>query len=209
MKHFLIIILVALMAVGAKAQSASRIYIEDFEITPDSTIIVPVIMANVENTRGFQYYITLPEGLELEDQQLTDYSNQYKMTLSCRYSTTSSCYMIFVYPMTSILFPPDTMEVMTLEFYASPDFKGGLMPVWKCRGATADNTAIIYQGDTTMVSVPSASLIGIPMDQQPVKDQFFNLMGQPIDSPECAPVAIEVMTVPNGQRSSRKVAVTH
>jgi hypothetical protein len=92
---------------------------------------------------------------------------------------------------------------------AAPDFKGGLLPVWKCRGATIDNRGIVYQNDTAIVTVPTASLIGVPMDQKSDDDKFFNLMGQPIDSPECAPVAIQVITAPNGQRSSRKVTVVH
>lgn len=209
MKHILMTILVLLVAANAVSQSRSRVYIEDFEITPDSSIVVPVILANVEPTRGVQYYVTLPEGLSLVDEQLTDYSLEYDMAVSCTYSNKNSCYMIFVYPPTTILFPPDTMAVMTLEFKAAPDFKGGLLPVWKCRGATADNRSIVYQNDTTIVTVPTASLIGIPMDQKSDDDQYFNLMGQPIDSPDCAPVAIQVITTPNGQRSSRKVSVAH
>ena len=200
-------ILVASMAIGAVAQSKSRVYIEDFEITPDSSIVVPVMLANVENTRGVQYYITLPEGLSLEGEELTDYSLGFDMLFSCTYSKKNNCYMVFIYPSSSVMFPPDTMAVMMLEFHASPTFKGGIMPVWKCRGSTIENKTIVYEGDTTIVTVPTASLIGIPVDQQPTEDQYFNLMGLPISSPECAPVAIQVMTAPNGQRSSRKVAM--
>lgn len=202
-------ILAVLVAVSAVAQSPSRVYIEDFEIAPDSSIVVPVILANVERTRGVQFYITLPEGLSMIDRELTDYSLEYKMTLSSPYSEKNKCYMVFIYPSAGNMFPPDTMAVMTIEFQASSTFRGGLMPLWKCRGSTLNNTSIVYQNDTTIVTVPTASLIGVPIDQQPTEDQYFNLMGQPIDSPQCAPVAIQVITAPNGQRSCRKVAVTH
>jgi hypothetical protein len=63
-------------------------------------------------------------------------------------------------------------------------------------------------GDTTMVTVPTASLIGIPYDM-PVQDQYFNLLGQPVSSPDSVPVAIQVTTGPNGERTSRKEAVGH
>lgn len=209
MKHFLMTILLALLAVSAVAQSQSRVFIEDFELSPDSSIVVPVILANVERTRGVQFYITLPEGLMMEDFQLTKYSLDYRMTLSCPYSQKNGCYMVFIYPSTGSMFPPDTVAVMTFEFKASPTFEGGIMPIWKCRGSTVNNSTIIYQNDTTLVTVPTSSLIGIPMDNQPLKDQFFNLMGQPIDSPVSAPVAIQVTTLPNGERSTRKVAISY
>ena len=65
------------------------------------------------------------------------------------------------------------------------------------------------EGDTTTVTVPQASLIGIPVDGQPVKDQYFNLMGQPITSPDVVPVAIQVTTLADGGHTSRKVAAGH
>ena len=42
-----------------------------------------------------------------------------------------------------------------------------------------------------------------------VKDQYFNLLGQPITSPGVVPVAILVTTLANGGYTSRKVAVVH
>ena len=201
--------LLALVALSSVAQSETRIYIEDFEICPDSSVVVPVILANVERTRGFQFYITLPEGLTKVREELTEYSLENKMTLSCPYSEKNNCYMVFIYPSAGNMFPPDTMEVMTFTFKAESTFRGGIIRLWKCRGSTRNNTTIIYQDDTTTVTVPTASLIGIPVDKKPGKDEFFNLMGQPIDSPVSAPIAIQVTTLPNGQRSSRKVAVTH
>lgn len=209
MKHFLMTILATLLSVNAVAQSLSRIYIEDFEIFPDSSVTVPVMLANVERTRGLQFYLTLPEGLQLGQSELTQYSIDSKMILTCRYSEKNACYMIFIYPSVSNMYPPDTLAVMNMEFQASSDFKGGDMLVWKCRGSTANNRAIVYQDDTTTVTVPTASLIGIPMDKQQLREQYFNLQGQPIDSPLVTTVAIQVTTLPNGQRYSRKVAVAH
>ncbi len=196
------------MAFSADAQSQTRVYIEDFEICPDSSVVVPVILANVERTRGLQFYLTLPEGLTKVREELTEYSLDNKMTLSCPYSEKNACHMVFIYPSNGNMYPPDTMEVMTFTFKAESTFKGGFIRLWKCRGSTRNNTTIIYQDDTTTVTVPSASLIGVPMDKKPSKDEFFNLMGQPIESPVSAPIAIQVTTLPNGQRSSRKVAVT-
>lgn len=65
------------------------------------------------------------------------------------------------------------------------------------------------EGDTTTVSTPTASILLIPADQKPQPDQYFNMMGQPIDDPASAPVAIQVTTRPSGERTSRKVAVGH
>lgn len=209
MKHYLLTLLAALMAMSAIAQSNSRIYIEDFEIVPDSSIVVPLILANVEESRGVQFYLTLPQGLSLGELQLTDYSLEYNMKFSCNYSKKNDCYMTFVYPAQAVCYPPDTTAIMTIEFTASPEFRGGDIKVWKCRGSTIDTKSIVYQDDTTTVTVPTASLIGVPVDQQPAEEHFFNLMGQPISSPDTVPVAIQVITAPDGQRTSRKVAVTH
>ena len=74
---------------------------------------------------------------------------------------------------------------------------------------TIDNTTFVIQGDTVKVTVPEASVIEVPQDQTPAGEQYFNLNGQPISSPDSVPVAIQVNTLASGQRVSRKVSVAH
>ena len=81
------------------------------------------------------------------------------------------------------------------------------MTVWKVIGSTIDNVAFPIDGDTALVTVPTSSLLNIPYDQPPVREQYFNLMGNPIQSPDTVPVAIEVITRPDGSCTSRKIAV--
>lgn len=196
------------MALCATAQN-NRIYIEDFEIDPDSTVTVPVMLANETPTRGIQFNMSLPEGLILKKTRITDYSSDYAMTLTCRYSNNEGCYMVFIYPSAAICYDPDTAAVMTVTFAAQPDFKGGTINLWNCWGSSIDNKSFVIGDASAVVSVPAASLIGIPIDKEPVKEEYFNLMGQPVSSPDSAAVAIQVTTTPDGQRSSRKVACGH
>ena len=72
------------MALCAMAQN-NRIYIEDFEIDPDSTVTVSVILANESPTRGVQFNMTLPPGLILKSSKVTAYSSEYFMSMTCRY----------------------------------------------------------------------------------------------------------------------------
>ena len=58
MRHFVTTLLAVCVAVCAMAQ-ANRVYIEDFEICPDSVVTVPVMLANVDETRGVQFPGTL------------------------------------------------------------------------------------------------------------------------------------------------------
>ena len=44
----------SLLALSGAAQT-NRIYIDDFEIYPDSTVTVPVVFANESRARGLQY----------------------------------------------------------------------------------------------------------------------------------------------------------
>lgn len=208
MKHCLILILAALLAVGTSAQG-NRIYIDDFEIYPDSTVLVPVMLANSDTTRGVQFYMNVPEGLVAEKFKLNDYAREYGMQLDSRFSTNLMCYVVFEYPYERIGFPPDTAAVLLIEFYAEPSFRGGELTLWNCRGSTLGSKAIIMEGGTTNVTVPNSSLIGIPMDSSPESNQYFNLMGLPVLQPDSVPVVIEVTTDADGRRSSRKVSYGH
>ena len=64
MKHILLTLL-AVMATLTVAAQSNRFYIEDFELDRDSVISVPVMLANETAMRGFQFDMSLPEGMAL------------------------------------------------------------------------------------------------------------------------------------------------
>ncbi len=194
-----------LVAMPCWAQG-NRIYIEDFEVEPDSSITVPVMMANADSTRGVQFNFTLPQGLDLSGFVVSSYSLTYEMTMSCRLTDDGTHYVVMVYPRGPICYPAGTASIALLTFTASSTFKGGIINVWKCRGSTIDNHVIDFEGCNTTVTVPASSLIGIPVEQEPVKDEFFNLQGSPISSPDSVSMAIKVSTWPDGKTTSSKVA---
>jgi len=204
MRRYMMVMMAALLSLVAVAQQRNRIYIENFEIYPDSSLIVPVMLANVDSTRGIQFNIALPFGLKISECNLTPYANEYDMHLF--ENNNGGVLTIGMYPFSRVCFPPDTMAVMTINFEAMADFKGGEIFLWKCRGSTMENTTIFIGDDTTTVTVPSSSLIGIPIDQKTDDDLYFNLLGQPIPSADSVPVAVQVSTRPDGTISSRKVA---
>lgn len=173
MKHYLLTLMALLTAMTLAAQD-NRIFIDDFEIDRDSTVTVPVMLANVDPTRGIQFNLTLPQGLTLGDYEETPYSVKYKMSITCRHKTDQDYYMLLLVPSRPVCFPPDTARVINLTLAASSDFKGGTIDVWQCRGSTKDNHTIVMGGDAVQVTVPEASLIGIPIEQKPAEDQFFN-----------------------------------
>lgn len=209
MRHFLLLMIAASWALMASAQT-NRIYIEDFEIEPGTTDTVQAIFASVDASRGLQFNVSLSAGLDIVDSWLTDYSKQLSMVGSCNYSSKNDCYLMFIYPADFVCYAADTVAaVMNIIIEADPDFTGGTIITWKCRGSTIDNDAIAMEGDTTIVSLPTASIIAIPADQHFTNDQYFNMMGQPIEDPASAPVAIQVTTRASGERTTRKVAVGH
>jgi hypothetical protein len=208
MKHYMLTLMAVLASLTVTAQS-NRIYIEDFEIDCDSAKMVQVMLANVDPTRGIQFNLRLPAGLSIEDYDETAYSRRYSMSLTSSFVPDYDGYLMFLYPSQAICFPPDTMAVIKLTLAASHDFRGGDLLIWQCRGSTIDNETIYMDGDTTHVTVPTSTLIGIPIDQKPTEEQYFNLMGLPIASPDMAPVAIQVTTRGDGVRTSRKVASVH
>ena len=178
MRHPLLLIMAMLMSLVATAQT-NRIFIEDFEIEPGATDSVPVLLSNVDPSRGLQFNISLPEGLNYMGAEVSEYASGYKMSVSCNYNQKNSCYSAFIYPPGPICFPADTTAVvMYIWLMAKDDFKGGPIITWKCRGSALDNNTIIMDGDTTVVTVPQASLIGIPVENRQAQDQYFNLTGQ-------------------------------
>ena len=204
MRRYMMVMMAALFTLAAVAQQRNRIYIENFEIYPDSSLTVPVMLANMDSTRGIQFNITLPSGLRISECNLTPYADEYDMNLFQQ--SNAGVLTIGMYPFSRVCLPPDTVAVMTIDFKAMADFKGGELFLWKCRGSTMENMSIIIGDDTTTVTVPSSSLIGIPIDQKTNDELYFNLLGQPIPSPDSVPVAVQVTTRPDGTISSRKVA---
>ena len=97
MRHCLLILLAALAAISAFAQS-NRIYIEDFELDADSTRVVPVMLANSDPTRGFQFNMKLPAGLKMMDLEATAYAIDYEMSVTANYNAADSNYLVFMYP---------------------------------------------------------------------------------------------------------------
>lgn len=205
MRHYLMILVAVLVTMPCWAQG-NKIYIEDFEIEPDSSITVPVMMANADSTRGVQFNLTLPQGLALSEFVISSYSHSYEMTMTCRLTDDGNHYVVMVYPNGPICFPAGTASIVLMTFTASSNFKGGIINVWKCRGSTIDNHVIEFEGGNTTVTVPASSLIGVPIDKEPVKDEFFNLQGAPISSPDSVSLAIKVSTWPDGKTTASKVA---
>lgn len=150
MKHCWMIIVALFVSLDAVAQS-NRIYVEPFEICPDSTLAVPVILANETPTRGLQFNMTLPEGLAMDECEITRYCEKYSMSLFTKKN--GDVWTIGMYPMGSICLPADTKAILMLQMMASPTFMGGEIVVWKCRGSTIDNKTIYMDGDTTAVTV--------------------------------------------------------
>ena len=205
MRNLFSFMLTALVAALCATAQTNVIYIDDFEISPDSVVTVPVMLANQDTTRGVQFNITIPETLDIDEIVLTDYSAGRGFTLT--QSASGTTYTVMIYNFGQAFFPPDTTAIALVTFYAYDDFDGGEVEVWKCRGSTADDQAIIMDGDTATVTVPTASLKVVSVDAVPVNEQYFNLMGQPIASPDSVPVAVQVKTDANGTRTSRKVSV--
>lgn len=172
MKQLLVALIALLMTMAAIAEGNS-IYIEDFMVCPDSTVVVPVMLANTDSTRGIQFNLTLPDGLDLTKCELTPYSEKRNMNLF-KSKKDRTCVM-GLYPMGIIYFQPDTAAIMSLQFKAQSSFKGGEIIVWKCRGSSSENKNIPFADDTTNVTVPLADLIGIPIENQSDGNSFFNL----------------------------------
>lgn len=163
MKHLVLTFLAILASMTVVAQT-NRFYIEDFELDRDSVISVPVMLANETAMRGFQFDLTLPEGLLLDEYSLTKYSKGFDMNLVCR-PLSAGRYIVFVFPLSVTCFSPATAAVVTFTFSARSNFNGGDLAISDCKGATIDNQSFTIDGDTTHVTVPASSLIGIPMDQ--------------------------------------------
>lgn len=150
MRHLIITLLVTFITVTALAQTGGCIYIEDFEIAPDSTIAVPVMLTNAEATQGLQFNMYLPDGLILEEIELTKYSRRLKMNVVD--NRKDDRWIVAVYSMSQTTFPPDTAAVLTLTLTASPDFQGGDITIKKSQGSSLDFSTIYYDDSSTTVT---------------------------------------------------------
>lgn len=205
MKRFMTMIWAVLMAMSAMAQR-NVMYIEDFEIIPGEAVSVPLMMANSDSTRGCQFNMILPQGLSLVGKSLTPYAEDgYGMNLIGNQK--NGVWTLGMYPMTRVCLPPADTTIMILNIKASSDFTGGEIILFKQRGFTIDNVTIYFDNDTATVTVPQASIIDQQEDALPVEERFYNLSGQTIQSPDSVPLAIQVTTLPSGERKTRKVAV--
>lgn len=175
------VIAAVLLAMPVMGQG-NRIYIEDFVVEPDSTITVPVMVANADSTRGLQFNLALPDGLTFEKCVVSAYSRKCEMTMTCQYDQAKNFYLVLVYPMGRICFPAAVEGVALLTLTARSDFRGGDIAIWKCFGSSVDNKTIAIDGGTTKVTVPENILFGVPIDQKADQDQFFNLLDAPADS---------------------------
>jgi hypothetical protein len=209
MKHFFVILLAVTSALIGLAGN-NYVVVEDFEIMGDSALSVPVYLVNEDPSRGFQFNMTLPAGLTLEDCTIPEeVMDDFDMRFVCNYMSQDSCFQIIIFPGFRVCIEPGTMLAIYLDFIAASDFKGGKIKIWKCLGSTIDNETFPMNGCTVNVTVPASSLIKVPVDTQPSDERYFNLMGHPLSSPANAPVAILVSTMPDGRVSSRKVSVGH
>lgn len=179
-------IMMAVLAVSAVAQN-NRIYIEDFEIIPDSGVTVPVILANEDTTCGFQFNMKLPKGLDVKKVRMTDSISNLGYRLEF-HNDNGDC-VVIVYSMNLICCAPGTREALTIDFCAEDGFKGGTIKLWKCRGAHPDNSSIIMDNVSVAVSVPQRSLIGVPIDQKVEKQQYFDTNMHPAEGSSAGKVA--------------------
>ena len=154
MRHLIITLLAAFISMAAVAQSSGCIYIEDFEIAPDSTLTVPVMLTNAEATQGFQFQMLLPQGLVVEDMELTKYSRRMKMSLAK--NEKNGKWIVAVYSLEQTSFPPDTAKVILMTLTALPEFEGGDITISKSQGSSLEYTSINY--DDSSATVTRASM---------------------------------------------------
>jgi len=166
------LMMAAVMALTAMSQTNS-IFIEDFEICPDSVALVPVLLANDDATRGLQFNMTLPPGLDVARCKLTDRSLDLDMTVLFDRDRQSRSCTVIIYSHKASSFDPGRDAVATLTIKASSDFRGGDIKLWKLRGSTLQNQSIIMEDTHCVVSVPQSALVGVPIDMQQEAEQHF------------------------------------
>ena len=176
MKYNIMLMLAMLVTMSALGQG-NRIYIEDFEVSPDSTVTVPVILANQDTTYGIQFTLKSPAGLKVKSVKKTAYSDKIGMELTT--SKRDDSRVVLVYSLEMKAFPPDSVAVLDVKFHAEPGFRGGDIAIVQCFGAKYDTEGLAMDGGTTHVTLPDGALFGLPENAPSTGGGFFDQQGQP------------------------------
>ena len=180
MKCYIMLLLALLVSLGAAGQR-NHVYIEDFEVSPDSTVTVPVILVNQDSTYGFQFNLKCPPGLKVKTIKKTAYTDGLDMNLTS--SKNDDSRVVLLYSMEMKAFPPDSVEVLNVTFRAESGFRGGDILIWRCFGSKCDTQALTLDGGTTHVARPAGALFGLPEDASPAGNGYFDTQGQPDRKP--------------------------
>lgn len=169
MKRFWLTLMTSTLVALMAAAQVARIHIDDFEMTPGDKITVPVMFSNTEESKGLQFYLTLPQGLKMTRAKLTDYSDDLEMQLTNSRLKIDNSYAVIMYTMKQKGFPPDSAAIVNLSFKADKSFAGGEIIIWNAVGATTGNKSIAIGNDTVTVRCKPETLM-----TQPAGEPFFN-----------------------------------
>ena len=167
MKRYLAICLAVCAALFAAAQN-SRVYMDDFEVAPGSSVTVPIILANQDTTRGVQFSVSLPQGLQCAELNLSQFAERKKFLLN--YNVKGNTCKVMVFQVGIANFTPGEITVADITLEADDSFKGGNITFKKCRGSTMDNKSILMDGSTAVVTVPKEGQGGFFLDAAPADD---------------------------------------
>jgi len=208
MKKQVIAMLAACLPLLICAQ-VHEVYIEDFEIEPGTVVEVPIMLHSETPSRGIQLYLTICDGLTIEDISLTKESVDKDMNLISRRHVKEdyTFYVLGTYPNSRVCYDTVPTPVINLSFAAAEDFAGGTLKVWHVRGSTIDNVNITMGDSTTVVTVPDQRS-GIPFvvaDEQSsaiTQTAYFTPAGAAVSHP--TGVTIEVQRRADGTVNTRK-----
>ncbi len=167
LNRLLFTLMVGWMACCAMART-NVVSISDFAIAPDSTVTVPVKLANQDTTRGLQFNLTLPPGLTCRQMELSTYIKRLRFVLNNTFK--DDHHTVMIYQVGAGVIPPGCEAVLLMTLHADHGFTGGEITVWKCRGSTRDNKSINMDGDTVAVTVPMGAQGDTFMDAAPAGD---------------------------------------
>lgn len=167
MKRCLMICLAVCAALWGVAQN-SRIYLDDFEVAPGSTVTVPVLLANQDTTRGVQFSVSLPQGLKCVELNLSEYAERKKFISN--YTVKGNTCKVMIFQVGTASFTPGNNVIAMITLEADDAFKGGDVTVNKCRGSTMDNKSLLLDGGTAVVTVPKEGQGAFFMDVAPAND---------------------------------------
>ena len=172
MKHYIMLLLALLVALNAMGQR-NKVFIADFEVSPDSTVTVPVILANQDTTYGVQFNVYPPDGLKVKSVKTTPYSD--KLGMDATSSKREGARVVLLYSMSMKSYPPDSAAVAEVTFRATPQFRGGNVVIKRVYGSRSDNSSLTMDGCTTHVTLPDSVLFGLPEEDSKEGSSFFTL----------------------------------